>query len=168
MNRIWIPIAALTLMAFAPGKAPLTAHGLGPIRVGMSEAAAIKALGGVRIQGSNAANGDCHLLFPKHGPQNFYVMTVGHRVARISIWDDVKTIKTDKGLGIGSTEAEVRAAYGPSIVTTAQDYDANPARSLTAWEVKEKFGIRYETGPDDRVRAIHAGGPQIDLAEDCG
>jgi hypothetical protein len=151
----------------APSARVLTSYGLGKVRIGMSEADAVEALGGVRTEEAQSHDSDCHMLFPKAGPKNFYVMTEGHKVVRISLWDDVKTIKTDKGLGVGATEAQVRAAYGSALEVTAADYDPAPALNLVAWTVKGKAGIRYETDKTRHVRAIHAGGPAILYAEDC-
>jgi hypothetical protein len=132
----------------------------------MSKAEALRVLGSVRIDEAHSYDSDCRMLFPKNGPPDLYVMTEGDIVSRITAWGASK-LKTDKGLGVGSTEDEVRAAYGRTLEIAPSDYGDVPARNLVAWAVKGKAGVRYETDEHRHVTTIHVGGPAILYSEDC-
>jgi hypothetical protein len=145
---------------------PLTAHGWGRVRVGMTQAEVVKVLGPVTVDDEESTDGGCTLLLPKRGPKNLYVMLIEGKVGRVSIWDK-NPIKTDRGLGLGATEDQVKAAYGKRLVIEPHAYDPAPAHYLTYWTVKNEAGVRYETDEHKRVRAIHVGNDAIQGVEDC-
>jgi hypothetical protein len=151
-------------VTYADVDAPLTVQGWGPIETGMSQSDAMKMLGPTDIDDAQSAG--CNMLHPKNGFPDFYVMTEDGVVTRVTIWGRSK-FKTDKGLGIGSTAAEVRAAYGPALEVGPAPYEEAPAHSLVAWTIKDKAGVRYETDGHRRVTAIHVGGHSILYDEDC-
>lgn len=160
--------------------AVLTAEGWGPVRVAMTEAQALGALpdGWRPDDGSGDANA-CHFL--RSGSASPVVIMVENgRVTRITtqaVEGGAATPRTDRGVGLGSTEAEVRAAY-PGAGEEPDRYDPT-AKSLYFWTagatngsseyVQNEMarGLRFEVGADGRVAAIHAGGPSIQLAEGC-
>ncbi|WP_222926898.1 hypothetical protein [Sphingomonas gilva] len=165
-----------------PARAPatetaLTADGWGPLRIGMSRAEIEAALGG---DADPAAVGGpdpeaCDQFRPARAPQGMLVMVEDGKLARISLVRDAD-IATDRGISLGDDAARVRAAYGDAIGATPHAYLHPEGGYLTVWarggggeDVRDPAarGIRYEIGEDDRVTAIHAGGPAIQHVEGC-
>lgn len=146
----------------------LTPAGLGDMRIGMTRAELVAAVGG-----SPAASADpeaCEEFHPSGAPQGVLVMLERGRLTRISLIRDA-TIKTGTGLGIGATAGQVKAAYGPRATATAHKYVEPPAEYITAWTSgngrPDSRGILYEVGKDGKVMAIRAGGPAIQYVEGC-
>lgn len=175
------PAAAPAAAAPAPATAPvLTPEGWGPVRVAMSEAQALEALGdGWRPDEGSGEPTACHFL--RSGAQSPVVLMVENgRVSRITVQatDDpaAATPRTERGVGLEATEAEVRAAY-TGVREEPDRYDPS-VKSLYWWSagapsgdeyVQNEMarGLRFEIGRGGRVTAIHAGGPSIQLAEGC-
>lgn len=156
--------------------ATLTAEGWGPLRVGMSRADIEAALGTDADPGSVGGPDpeSCDQFRPRRAPQGMLVMVEDGRLTRISLMRDAD-IATDRGLRLGDGAAKVRAAYGDTILAAPHAYLSPEGAYLTAWtrgggdDVRDPTarGIRYEIGADDRVTAIHAGGPAIQNVEGC-
>lgn len=171
------PPAAPVQPAPAPADtAMLTAEGWGPLRVGMSRAEIETALGADAELGSVGGPDPeaCDQFRPSHAPQGMLVMVEDGRLARISLMRDAD-VATDRGLRLGDGAAKVRKAYGDAILAAPHAYLSPTGGYLTAWargggdDVRDSAarGIRYEIGADDRVTAIHAGGPAIQYVEGC-
>ena len=177
--------AAATAAAPAPRRpdAPqaaaniLTADGYGPLRIGMSRAQVVAAMGEDR--NPDAVGGpepeSCDQFSPARAPEGLLVMIEDGRLTRIDLVRNARTA-TDKGLRLGATAAAVRAAYGSALVVEPHKYVDAPAQYLTAWTTAPPAaatatpnarGIRYEVGQDGTVEAILAGGPSIQYVEGC-
>jgi hypothetical protein len=146
----------------------LTPFGLGPLKIGMREAEAAKRLG-LRI----APDGDVDSLICREDSYQPYpdisVMAERGIVTRIVIAAPSR-LRTDRGLGIGSTEADVRRVYGHHLKIETAAYEDEPAHDLTFWVVRSKHrwrGIRYGTDEHGRVRVIYAGSKSIRYIESC-
>ena len=179
--------ANLSEAAPAPRTAPparsepvLTAEGFGPLRIGMTRAEVVAALG--EDDDSEAVGGpdpeSCDEFRPARAPAGLLVMIEAGRLTRISLVDG-STVKTDRGLGLGATAAAVRAAYGPALQAEPHKYEDAPAEYLSVWAKDapkdEKSpapetarGIVYEVGSKGVVQAISGGGPSILYVEGCG
>lgn len=150
----------------------LTADGYGPVTIGMSEAEARRALGpDVRDDlqnGLSAGEGPdaCHFLWVGEELGDVVYMIEDQRISRITVTNK-GGVKTDKGLGLGATEAAVRAAYGDKLEVEPHHYINAPAKYLTAWTIPDQRGVRYETDAEGLVSEIHAGGPSIRYIEGC-
>jgi hypothetical protein len=157
----------------------LTAEGFGPLRIGMTRAEVVKALGEddhpEAVGGPDPAS--CDEFRPARAPEGLLVMIEEGRLTRISLIDGAK-VKTERGLGLGATAAEVRAAYGSAVQAGPHKYEEAPAEYLSVWAKdppKDERapapatarGIVYEVGSKGVVQAISAGGPSILYVEGC-
>jgi hypothetical protein len=163
-----------------PASAPaLTAEGFGPLRIGMSRAEVVKALG--EDSDPEAEGGPdperCDMFRPERAPEGMLVMIEDGRLTSVSLIEG-STVRTDRGLGLGATAAEVKAAYGKALRAGPHKYEEAPAEYLTAWardpprdERSEAAptarGIRFEVGARGNVQSISAGGPSIEYVEGC-
>lgn len=163
----------------APAAQVLTAEGFGPLRIGMSRAEVMKALGG--DSDPEAVGGpdpeSCDMFRPVRAPEGMLVMIEEGRLTSISLTEGSK-VATDRGLRLGATAASVRAAYGKALRAEPHKYEEVPAEYLTVWAKHAPLkasdaaapgarGINYEIGGKGLVQAIHAGGPSIQYVEGC-
>ncbi|MGZ8354476.1 MAG: hypothetical protein ACXWUJ_15395 [Allosphingosinicella sp.] len=159
--------------------AVLTAEGFGPLRIGMSRAEAVEALG--EDSDPQAVGGpdpeSCDEFRPARAPAGMLAMIEDGRLTRISLVDGAR-VETDRGLGLGAAASAVRAAYGEALRAEPHKYEEAPSEYLTVWAKGaprgEEFetapaarGIHYDIGAEGKVQAIHAGGPSIQYAEGC-
>lgn len=155
----------------------LTAQGWGPLGIGMTKTLVIEALGPDATPATvgGAEPGLCEQFRPQRAPAGTLVMIENGRLSRISLVEG-STLKTERGFGVGSTAAEIKAAYGGAVVSQPHKYEAAPAEDLFVWsnggstayvQDPDARGIRYEIGTDGKVKAVHAGGPSIQLVEGC-
>ena len=161
-DRLGIPDVIYFVMSAA---APLTADGWGGLKIGMREADAVRRFG-LKVPPDDGVNStDCRQLFMR-GRSGILVMTEKGRVTRITIFG-TSQLKTDRGLGVGASEADVRRAYGAGLKIEPSAYDEEPAHYLTAWTASAGRGVRFETGPNRRVERIHVGDEAIEYVEGC-
>jgi hypothetical protein len=160
-------------------EAALTAEGFGPLRIGMTRAQVVAALGEdsdpEAVGGPDPAS--CDEWRPARAPEGLLVMIEEGRLTRISLIDGSK-VKTERGLGLGAAAAAVRSAYGSALRAGPHKYEEPPAEYLTVWakdaprDDKSEIpatarGIVYEVGGKGAVHAIMAGGPSILYVEGC-
>jgi hypothetical protein len=165
-------VAAVAILLTAAALPPtydwkLTPAGWGPVRIGMTRAQAEKALS-IGLEGEAFDNeGSCIELYsPDERLTGLYFMFLDGKLSRVSAVEKA-TIKTPRGMGIGSTAEEVREAYGEKLQAEPHHYDGEPAEYLTYWLKPLKSGVRFETDPGRKVQTIHAGNESIQLIEGC-
>jgi hypothetical protein len=154
----------------------LTAEGWGPLKIGMSKADIIAAVGDTKTPDAVGIPGDCVEFQPQRAPDGLWVMLEADKLTRITV-RDLSTVKTDKGLGIGDTPDVVKTAYGAGAVATPHKYQDAPAEYITVWtggpraepyvQDEAARGIVYEIDGTGKVGAIHAGSPSIQYVEGC-
>lgn len=156
----------------APASVPLTADGWGPLRIGMTRAEVVAALG--EDADPNAAGGPdpaaCDEFRPERAPAGVLVMVEDGVLTRVSLVDGAEIV-TPEGLGIGDDAVAVVAAYGGAVDATPHEYLDPPAEYLTVWRAGDggagSRGLRYETDGEGRVTAVRGGGPSIQYVEGC-
>lgn len=157
---------SLALLLAAPAAWHLTPGGYGPARIGMTRAqvsAALSApLEGEAIEDANA----CIEMTAAQGHPDLVFMFTDGRLSRITAVRESR-VTTPRGIGVGATEGAVRRAYRAGLVSEPHHYDGLPARYLTYWTRPRSRGVRFVTGTDRRVGAIHAGDATIRQIEGC-
>ena len=93
--------------------------------------------------------------FHRDGSADLTVVAEAGRVWGVSIsaWTDLDVIAptTAEGLGIGSTVAELRAAY-PDLAFVRSDYFPDPDASNAMWTIERNgFHITFQTGSDPTI-----------------
>lgn len=161
----------------AAGDPVLTAEGWGPLRIGMTRAEVVAALG--EDANPDAVGGpdpaSCDEFRPERAPDGLLVMIERDRLTRISAIRDAD-LKTDRSFGIGDNADGIAAAYGAQARREPHKYEPAPAEYITVWsrgggdgyvENPDARGLVYEIGQDGTVKAIRAGGPSIQYVEGC-
>jgi hypothetical protein len=155
----------------APGSR-LTADGWGPLRIGMTRAQVVAALG--EDAAPNAVGGPdpgrCDEFRPRRAPRGMLVMIETGVLTRITLTRE-SNIRTAHGIGTRDSSAKVEEAYRDLLTSTPHQYIAAPARYLTVWTTPSPAnrarGIRFVVNADDRVALIHAGARSIEYVEGC-
>lgn len=148
----------------------LTAHGFGPVHVGMRMAELEAAMGPPAHALDNPIE-QCNELRPQRAPQGLYVMVENGLVTRVTLGEGSSAV-SERGIRVGDTAARVREVYGSAIEASGHKYEPAPAEYLTTWATPDHSspaarGIKYEIGQDGTVRSISGGGPSIQYVEGC-
>ncbi|MFC5343832.1 hypothetical protein ACETK8_11395 [Brevundimonas staleyi] len=164
----------------APDANTLTAGGYGPVRIGMTKAEVIAAVGD-KFNPSLVGGAEpdvCDQWRPARSPEGVTVMLENGILTRISVASPA-TLKTDRGFGVGDTAAAIKAAYGPLAVSQPHKYSPAPAEDIFVWTTGAPAtageyvqdpaarGIRYEIDGEGKASIVHIGGPAIQLVEGC-
>jgi len=143
----------------------ITTAGYGPAKIGMSVAAASKALGMKLVSEGPVDNPECHYLRPEPAVEGLWFMISKDRVVRVEV--NAGGIKTRSGLGIGDGEARVKELFGPAVEVTPHKYLAPDGDYLTIWSSDHKSAVRFET-LQGKVTSFYAGRvPEVEYVEGC-
>jgi hypothetical protein len=166
IRRSALIAVAFAAIASAASAAPrLTVQGWGKLRVGMRERDAVR-LFHLRVPTNDGIDSfDCRQDEMPSQP-GLYVMAERGLVTRITIDGDSR-LRTDRGLGLSSTEEEVRRTYGPRLAITTAPYMEEPAHELIFWNARHTRGVRYDTDAAGAVIAIYVGSGSIIYIEGC-
>ena len=114
--------------------------------------------------------GSCHNATVK--PSGISLMLTGRRISRIEVYPELvkREVVALGGVRLGSTEPEVRAAFGP-ILTEAPHTYVQGGKYLTVTYDTGKYkgrGIRFETNEFGSVTSFYAGRKrEISYIEGC-
>lgn len=157
--------------------ARLTPQGWGALRIGMTRAEVVTALG--EDANPDAVGGadpeQCDEFRPQRAPESMLLMLENGRLTRISLIRP-SDIVTEQGFGVGDPAAGIKAALGASAVVSPHKYEPAPSEYITVWSVgggadyvedPAARGLVFEVGQDGAVKAIRAGGPSIQYVEGC-
>lgn len=178
INDTFIILLALTVSygTHASNVERLTPNGFGTLRIGMTLANLQQSGSMILIRSTQHlapdTSNDCQSFTIKDQPPALSVMVIDGVMARISLYKDetqntAPTLQTETGLSLGDPEEWVHARYPNHLESEPHEYLGGSARYLTWWDKRNQRGIRYETGMNERITAIHAGGEAIFLLEAC-
>ena len=157
-------IFAPALFAAAPAPRVLTSQGFGGVRVGMTRVQAERAIASpLRIDYPDTDNRSCGMAARRDGrDKSISYMIEGGRVTRIDI--NGPTIRTARGVGVGSTIAQLRKAYGQRLKSHPNQYTDQPDFHVKG---PRGFGLIFETD-DGRVVTMRGGRyPSVAYIESC-
>jgi hypothetical protein len=153
---------------------PLAMEGYGPVKIGMTLAQAEEALGAklnmYYLEEDPTACGTGNRADGKNA--DVYYMVEDGAVRRVEIVTlDTGTptsppVRTAKGIGLGSTEAEVKAAY-PGVKVEPHPYLEDAGHTMIVKSADGKSAFIFDTDTK-RVIAMRAGAyPQVGYIEGC-
>ena len=125
MTRTLLPLVLLAALAAVPPDVwQVSLRGIGPVRYGMTVAEATRATGQPlsAVDSGNDNQWACGYVEPG-ATRGVSFMTAEGRVVRADVSNP--TIRTLSGIGVGSSEADVRQAYGGRIVSAPHVYGDN-------------------------------------------
>jgi hypothetical protein len=149
--------------------AKLSADRLGNIEIGMTLSEAETAAKTTLLKAVNDPSQDCYFVLAQALPTEAMFMVVGDRIARIDI-PRGSTIKTDRGIGINSTEEAVKLAY-PDVEIEPHKYTAETGGKYMTWQPQSQnlanYRIEFETDGVG-VTAFRSGRlPEVSYVEGC-
>lgn len=142
----------------------IDAGGIGSLIVGMRVQDA-RLLGYEFEQG--ATDDDCAewRVLPTASNGAITVLSLGGIITRVSVTGDFG-IQTPAGVAIGSSSADVLAAYPGAVIENAEYFDP-PAREIFVWRDTENWtGLHFVINEQDRVSEMQTGGALRDI-EGC-
>ena len=141
------------------GSDTLTLDGLGALRIGQPLPATWKVDG---VQASD----ECLTAGSPDYP-GVYAIVEGGKVRRVSVGEG-SPVKLVEGVGVGSSEAEVRKAFA-GFREEPHTYVEPPAKYLTAPNARSGDpALRFEIGADRKVEVMHVGtAPTLEYVEGC-
>lgn len=158
--------ALLSAHAVADSSATVRYDGFGPVKVGMSKAAAAAALG-VDLERTNVAgDSECEYLHAKGDWDGIEFMFSQGIVVRIDVMKGHTA--TANGIRIGDSIAKIRKAYPKRVEVEPHQYIPLPdGKYITVKSPDGKTAIRFETDKG-RVITYYAGRfPEVEYVEHC-
>jgi hypothetical protein len=146
----------------------VTFRGVGPLRFGMSLAAASAAVGGaLRVRPGDAAAA-CTYAAWAGGPRGVRVMVERGRVVRVDV-QGPSTLTTAEGVGVGAPEADVERRYPGRVRVAPAKYTTGRVLTVTPpgrADPGARLVFQVEEG---RVASYRAGErPAVEYVEGCG
>lgn len=156
---------------------PLTAEGWGPLRIGMTRAEVVAAVGEDASPGAVGGPDPerCDEFRATGAPEAMLLMIETGRLTRISLTGPSE-VTTDRGYGVGDPGNGIATAYGPQADRGPHKYEPAPSEYITVWSRNggqgyvrnpDARGLVFEVGQDGAVKAIRAGGASIQYVEGC-
>lgn len=149
-------------------KEQISINGFGAIRVGMSIEEASQVTG-VEFAPTPGPQTVCQYYQPTdEAIKGLGLMVIKGKVIRFDIWPG-SPVKTLSGIGIGSTEAEIRASYPEQLEEAPHDYTLGKYLTFTSpGDVRNLYRLVFETDETGVVTQYRAGQfPAVTWLEGC-
>ena len=158
------PLLAIALLAAAPVPEVMTLEGLGPLRIGLSEAQLRSRHRAAPQEAAPDPEVDCAYWSSPLYP-GVAMMVSGGRLVRIETED--KRYHTPGGARVGLAESELRARYGARMRVEEHPYMGPEGKYLIVRARSEPLAMIVETW-DGRARSIRVGTwRSVQLIEGC-
>ena len=144
-------VVAAGIAEARPGPEPVLLRGVGELRVGLP-AETLRRRFGATVADEHP-DPACAYWKTRRYP-DLSLMVVGGRLVRIDVRSGAR--RTRSGVGIGSTEKAVRAAYGPKLRTRLHPYSHPDGKYLVYRAAGEPVGLIFET-LHGRVESMRVG-----------
>lgn len=143
----------------------LDMDGIGPGRVGMTVASLERLLGAAKVD--RIEDGDvCGYADFANLPEGVSFMVARDTIVRANV--DAAGVRTAEGLGVGSTEAEIKAVFGNRVTVELHPYTGPEGHYLVITDPsRPNFRMIFET--DGKVVTSFRAGrePEVRLIEGC-
>lgn len=149
-------------------KEQISINGFGAIRVGMTIEAASQATG-VEFLPMPGPQMVCQYYQPAdEAITGLGLMVIDGKVIRFDVWPG-SLVKTLSGIGIGSTEAEIRASYPEQLEEAPHDYTLGKYFTFTSpSDRRNLYRLVFETDANGIVTQYRAGQfPAVTWLEGC-
>jgi hypothetical protein len=158
-------LSLIALALAAPASAPVTLHGIGNLRIGLT-VAELRRMGGTREENPLEDDGDCN-YWRLPGREGLAFMVVGGRVVRIDI--DNPAYRTASGAHVGMSETEIRALYGRAMRVEPHPYTGPEGHYLIYRARAEPYGLIFATNYENgRTEGLRVGlWRYVQLIEGC-
>lgn len=155
------PAASATAARASGAASVLALEGLGDLRLGQ----AVPADSRWTSRGAQASDACATVTSPDY--PGVYAIVESGQVRRITLGQR-SSVKLAEGIGVGATEAQVRADFA-GFRATPHKYVAAPGKYLTApGGSATDPALRFEIDAAGKVSAIHVGlMPQLEYVEGC-
>jgi hypothetical protein len=146
----------------------VTVIGIGPMKVGMTVAEASQAAGVPLVSAGESPTPGCEYVVPQEGPADVAFMVIDGRIARVDVWSGGR-VTTPSGLGVGSTEDEIKQLFPNQIELEPHKYiDGHYVIFVPRDRADSNYRIVFETDRTGRVTRFRSGKlPEVMWVEGC-
>ena len=148
-----------TLLAALP--APVTLTGVGGVVPGMTPAQVSARWGTGPLVLQTAPGSTCAVVGIAKGNVRGYAIFEERRFGAVFF---KKGVRTDTGIAIGSTLADLRKVYGSRLGILPDKYTP---KAKNAFVQGKKWSLRFDVNPQGRVSVIAFGGIAVTYVEAC-
>lgn len=159
-SRVWLVALVAACGGGSEAAVPsLSVDGLGEVHIGMTVGEVVEVLG---ESPDPIGEPECAYLDPDALPAGVMLMVVHDTIARIDVME--AGVRTAAGIGVGSTEADVRSAYGE---VERQPHKYTDGSYLVVPSADGSRRLLFETD-GAAVTAFRAGRmPEVQWVEGC-
>lgn len=158
----------LLIAALLPQSPPWVARadGVGPVRVGMRVGPTARLINATARTERIEPDESCGQAFLSTAPKGVSFMVEGDTIVRVDV--DSVGVKTEDGIGVGSTEAEVRAQYKTLAKVSAHPYEGPKGHYITVDRAGDRrYRMIFETDGNVVTRFRVGRREAVDLIEGC-
>jgi hypothetical protein len=158
-------LGPIALALAVPATPPVTLHGIGGLRVGLT-VAELRRMGATQDENPLEDEGDCN-YWHLPGRDGLAFMVVGGRVVRIDI--ENPAYRTVSGAHVGMSEAQVRAIYGAAMRVEPHPYTGPEGHYLVYRARAEPYGLIFATNYENgQIEGLRVGlWRYVQLIEGC-
>jgi hypothetical protein len=143
--------------------APLTLDGVGGVVPGLAPAT-VERRWGVRLELDRTPGSSCQTTAVRAGRLSGYAIFIDGRFRAVHFR---RGAETPKSVRIGSTLAQLRAAYGSLLTSRPNKYTRGATDYFVRRVRRPQWELRFDVAPQKRVTAIAFGDETVRLVEGC-